>query len=125
MLQTAKKVRRLLPLMALGFALALAGFSVAAASARSVAPRLQVRDGEYIVRTGRTEYRFDAVWRTESLTHFRGAGNTDGVDVLAEQPERLERMRGYLLRALKVHDLGSVKQGGSDELETLRVLGYL
>lgn len=114
------------PLAALVLAVLLAVPAALAAGSLSVAPRFQREDGVYVVRSGNMEYRFDAVWRTESLmTGVDGEERTDLASAGPRSAERMLRMRGTLLRAVGVTRLEDISQEGTAELESLRSLGYL
>lgn len=97
--------------------------SVLAATVAS-APRYERRGPLHCIVERGVSYSFDPVWRVEALSPAARCG---GVSLPPEtdRAQRLDRMRGLLLRELGVTSLDEISREGESELGTLRSLGYL
>ena len=101
--------------------LLISAVSVAALRARV---HFEKRGALYSIEDAGCLYTFDAAWRTESL--YRD-DDGDGLRTPVDRPDEalVSRLRGHLLRRLKVEGLDGVPLEGAAELDAIRALGYI
>lgn len=104
----------------------LAILVVAGASLAALRPRVRFekRGPLYCIEDAGYLYTFDAAWRTEALFHD---ADGDGLRTPVARPEGtlLARLRGELLRRLKVGGLDGIPLEGAEEMDAIRALGYI
>lgn len=108
-------------LVAVSLTLVLAAGAAIAGTTTSA--RLDKQGSVYSLERGRTVYRFDAAWRSETVWTKDASGTWQRVDHPA--PARVAELRGVFLARLRCESIGSVPIEGKTEMKAVASLGYL